>query len=78
MDTEACFLVPSDFDESNYLVIDIYNEDGDLLTSQTIKEESNIAIQWRKRVVFKADLKPMAVTKFIAKYHTIPKASIPK
>ena len=78
VDAEACFLVPSDFDESNYLVIDIYNEDGDLLTSQTIKEESNIAIQWRKRVVFKADLKPMMVTKFIAKYHTIPKVSITK
>lgn len=78
VEAEACFLVPSDFDENNYLIIDIYNEQGDLLTSQTIKEESNIAIQWRKRVIFKADLKPFGLTKFIAKYHTMPKANIIK
>ena len=77
-EAEACFLTPSDFDENNYLVIDIYNERGDLLTSQTIKEESNIAIEWRKRVIFKANLKPLGLTKFIAKYHTIPKSKIVK
>ena len=78
VEAEACFLTPTDFDQNNYLVIDVYNESGELLTSQTIKEESSICIQWRKRFVFKARLNPLGLTKFIAKYHVIPSKDIVK
>ena len=72
VEAEACFLVPSDFDHvNNYILIDVYNEQGKLLTSQTIQEESSIAIQWRKRFIFKADLKPLGISKFIAKYRVV-------
>lgn len=72
VEAEACFLLPPDFDHVNdYIVIDVYDEEGNLLTSQTIQEESSISIQWRKRFIFKALLKPLGMSKFIAKYHVI-------
>ena len=72
VEAEACFLLPPDFDHVNdYIVIDVYDEEGNLLTSQTIQEESSISIQWRKRFIFKALLKPLGMSKFIANYHVI-------
>ncbi len=49
----------------SYLVI--FDEDGNRVLSQNIKESSNIAIDWRKCVAFKAKLKPLGVTRFTAK-----------
>lgn len=49
----------------SYLVI--YDEEGNKVLSQNIKESSNISIDWRKCVAFKAKLKPLSVTRFTAK-----------
>ena len=49
----------------SYLVI--YDEDGNEVLSQNIKESSNISLDWRKRIVFKANLKPLGITRFTAK-----------
>lgn len=79
VEAEACFSMPADFDNNKYYaIIDIYDEKGCLLTSQTIKEESNIGFQWRKRVIFNAKLKPLGMTKFIAKFHPVLKTDLCK
>lgn len=44
----------------------IYDEEGNLLPSQNVKESSNLALDWRKKVVFKAKLKPLGLTRFTA------------
>ena len=45
----------------------IYDEEGNEVLSQNIKESSNISMDWRKCVVFKAKLKPLGITRFTAK-----------
>jgi alpha-mannosidase len=44
----------------------IYDEKGNRLPSQNVKESSNLALNWRKKVVFSARLKPLGVTRFTA------------
>lgn len=44
----------------------IYDENGDLIASQNVKESSNLSLDWRKKVVFKAKLKPLGITRFTA------------
>lgn len=41
--------------------------------SQIIKEESNINLDWRKKIAFECDLKPMGITRFDVKASLIPK-----
>lgn len=74
IEAELCLVTPGDFDNSRYaVIIDVYDEEGNLLTSQNIKEESSICVEWRKRVIFKGKLKPLGLTKFVAKYHAVLK-----
>lgn len=47
--------------------------DGRKISSQIIKEESNINLDWRKRIAFACELKPMAITRFDVKASLIPK-----
>jgi len=42
----------------------VYGADGQEIAAQVVKEESNIALDWRKRIVFKAPLKPLGLTRF--------------
>jgi alpha-mannosidase len=44
----------------------IQDEAGHVLPSQNIKESSNLALNWRKKVVFLAPLKPLGITRFTA------------
>lgn len=44
--------------------VSVYDEDGRLLPSQTVKEESTIHLDWRKKVVFCGRLKPLGITRF--------------
>ena len=44
--------------------ITIVDEDGNSIPYQVIKEESNLNLDWRKRIIFEAKLKPMALTRF--------------
>lgn len=44
--------------------VKVYDDNNNLLVSQMIKEESNINIDWRKRIVFSAKLKPMSINRF--------------
>lgn len=45
----------------------VFDEDGNLLVSQQIKEESTINLDWRKKVVFFGKLKPLSITRFTIK-----------
>ncbi len=42
----------------------VVDEKGNTIESQVIKEDSNLTLDWRKRVIFKSLLKPMALTRY--------------
>ncbi|MBQ0099422.1 MAG: hypothetical protein KBS91_02605, partial [Firmicutes bacterium] len=52
------------WDDTIKTLIDVYDETGVKLDSQIIKEDSNQNFEWRKRVIFKAKLKPMSLNRF--------------
>ena len=63
-------IIPTDhftYKDGKLSYIVIYDEEGNKVLSQNIKESSNISIDWRKCVAFKAKLKPLSVTRFTAK-----------
>lgn len=51
-------------DHSFVYVARVRDEEGALLPSQMEKERSNVNFDWRKRVVFRAKLKPSCVSRF--------------
>ncbi len=71
-------LADPNYDEENINFVDVLDEDGNILESQITKEESNINLDWRKRVVFKAVLKPMALSRFTFKTYTSNIHPLPK
>ena len=42
----------------------LYDENGAEVPFQTIKEESNLNLDWRKRIIFRGKLKPLQLTRF--------------
>ena len=44
--------------------IAVVDEDKNPVPYQVIKEESNLNLDWRKRIIFEAKLKPMTLTRF--------------
>lgn len=57
-------LADQNFDTESVSFIKVYDDNNNLLTSQVIKEESNINVDWRKRIIFPAKLKPMSINRF--------------
>lgn len=47
--------------------ISVFDEHGSKVVSQVIKEESNLNLDWRKRIIFNADLAPLALNRFSVK-----------
>ncbi len=58
--------VISDLEENMTTEFDVYDEDGNKIDCQIVKEGSNINLDWRKRLVFSVLLKPMQLTKVTA------------
>ena len=56
----------------SYTHIIVKDEDGNEIPSQCIKEESNLALDWRKRVTFKAEVPPMSMRRYGAYAHVLP------
>lgn len=52
-------------------------KNGTLLPSQCEKEDSNIPLDWRKRVVFNATLEPMAMNRFDIRLTDLPAKPMP-
>ncbi len=65
-------IIPTEHFEESFSQIEVYDEEGNKLPAQTIKEGSNISIDWRKRVIFKGHLKPLGITRFTAKTVVLP------
>ncbi len=64
-DIECEFMLADhNWDTSIVSNVTVYDEQNNLLTSQTIKEESNLNLDWRKRIVFSSKLKPMSMNRF--------------
>ncbi len=60
-------IVPTEEFEENFSQIEVYDEHGNRLKAQTVKERSNLSVDYRKKVVFEATPDPMAVTRYTAK-----------
>ena len=75
LDTDVeCELTLADqnWDSSVVSNIQALDAQGNLLTSQTIKEESNLNLDWRKRAIFSAKLNPLSLTRFQIKAEFLP------
>lgn len=56
-------LADQDYDTKRFDFAQVY-QDGKKLPTQNIQERSHIPIQWRKRVAFRATLKPFCINRF--------------
>lgn len=66
-------IIPTENFEKFISQIEIWDDKGRKLPSQTVKESSSISIDWRKKVVFEAELAPLAITRFTARTLLCPK-----
>ncbi len=65
--------------EKCYISPVVYDENGKIIPSQCEKERSTIPIEWRKKVVFTATLKPMSMNRFECAFERLdskPSASV--
>lgn len=74
---EMSIVAPDGLQTDDLCLIDVFDEEGNKLPSQNIKEGSNIGFEWRKRVIFKANLKPLSVNRFTAKLRVVKKYKLP-
>ena len=51
--------------------------EGEYLPTQNIKEDCTFNLDWRKRIVFRANLKPMSMSRFDCELYTIDEAKRP-
>lgn len=63
--------------EEQFTVTPVY-QNGSPMTSQNEKELGNLALDWRKRAVFVADLEPSQMNRFDARLVTLKKKPEPK
>lgn len=71
-------LADQNYDLSKESFIHIYDGDRELACQQ-IREDSNLLLDWRKRVIFEAELLPLAVKRFSAFVEFVPrKGEIPQ
>ena len=54
----------SDYTDDTASVLEVYDAQGRRVPCQTVKEASNISMDWRKRVVFALEPNPMAVSRY--------------
>lgn len=57
-------LADQNWDTENLSEIKIFDEKGCKLPMQVVKEESTINLDWRKRIIFEATLKPLGLSRF--------------
>ena len=60
-------IIPTELYEESYTHIEVYDSEGHLLPTQTIKEDSTMPCDFRKKIVFKAELAPLSITRLTAK-----------
>lgn len=52
--------------------ITVVDENGNTVPYQVIKEESNLTLDWRKRIIFEANIKPMSLARYSVYVDFIP------
>lgn len=57
-------LAEQNWSETLVSKIILMDESGNTLPCQEIKEESNLSLDWRKRIVFRGKLRPLDITRF--------------
>ncbi|MBQ7642525.1 MAG: hypothetical protein IJS67_01360, partial [Clostridia bacterium] len=60
-------LADQNWEEDIRFVPYVYDEKGEKINCQQIKEESTINLDWRKRIVFEGKLNPLGITRFTVK-----------
>lgn len=70
-------IIPTENYLENRSYIEVYDEAGNKLKAQTVKEGSNISIDWRKKVVFEASPAPFGITRYTAKTVVLPVKKYP-
>ena len=65
-------LADQNWSEELHFAPAIFDESGKRLPSQTVKEASTLNLDWRKRIIFEADLKPLGITRFTVKVEPLP------
>ena len=68
-----CEFMLADQNWSESFNMPVISENGNIIPSQPEKEASNIPIDWRKRVVFHAKLKPMSMNRFECTFRLLDK-----
>jgi alpha-mannosidase len=79
--TVICELQPHEpyFDQKYILHPELRNSQGRKIPSQFEKERSTLSVEWRKRVVFEANLKPAQMNRFICRLKKMTgKSDLPK
>lgn len=57
-------LASQNWNENEYTIAEVYDEDGNRLASQTISPDCSMRLDWRKHVTFTATLKPCNIARF--------------
>ena len=58
--------------------ITVLDENGNSVPYQVVKEESNLTLDWRKRIIFEATLKPLALSRYSVYVDFVPAGKIKK
>lgn len=66
IDTVECefMLQDQNWSDEMYSKLTVFDEAGNEVKYQVIKEESNLNLDWRKRIAFEAELKPLELNRF--------------
>lgn len=71
-DVEVEFqLEDQNWNDNEVTMITVRDEDGNYIPAQNEKEASSIRLDWRKRVAFRAKLKPMSINRFDCELNVI-------
>ena len=57
-------LEDQNWNDNEITIVNVRDEKGNILPTQNEQEESNLNLDWRKRIVFRAELEPMCINRF--------------
>ena len=65
-------LADQNWSDEVYFAPQVFDENGNELPCQLVKEDSTLNLDWRKRIVFHATLNPLGITRFTVKVQAKP------
>ncbi|HBG26182.1 MAG: alpha-mannosidase [Planctomycetes bacterium GWF2_41_51] len=74
---EAEFNLPDFNFSKTFTQVSVYSGNNTCLT-QVEKEASNLPCDWRKRIIFEAELQPSRMNRFDCQLHSVPSRPVPK